>query len=118
MHRLKPTVEFHGGRGLAQHLDLLYHAVLEYLESKAPKETVDAQLNQKDVPIPGAYEVLLSMRRYNQMSYWSGGWANQPYVLYQELDACIQAEEQFTALQKANRRNEAKWRGPQTKMTS
>lgn len=62
----------------------------------------EAGFEEPEPPIPEPYAVLLEMRRFDQMSWWLGGYGNQPWLLYEEFNACITAEEEIRHLEAVN----------------
>lgn len=52
-------------------------------------------------PLPEAMEILLQLRRFN-LSFWSGGLADQPVLLLREFNTCIEAEEAYRTRTQAN----------------
>ena len=68
-------------------------------------EDLDAQ--QEKLELPDPFATLLSLRRFNTM-YWEGGYADQPHLLMQELEAAAAAESEFQHVQRINAEQRAR----------
>ena len=94
-----------GGRlGLSNHLNQLNETVQSYLEQQASDED---EVSEDPIPIPEAYLLYRRLKSWSQ-DYWTGGWSAQPYLLYEEIDACIAAEKEYERIMEVNRLLEEK----------
>jgi hypothetical protein len=52
---------------------------------------------------PEPYQLLLKLQRF-KLSFYSGGFHNQPHILMREFEMCMSAEDEFRAMQRANQK--------------
>lgn len=63
---------------------------------------------------PEAYDILLQLRRFN-LNWNEGGYDNQPWLLYQELNAVHEAEEEHSSIKMMNLRRRQEFEASRNK---
>jgi hypothetical protein len=59
-------------------------------------------------PIPEPLQLFYQLRRWNTL-YWPGGYANQPYLLMLEFEACLEGEGALNERRKQNAEAQAEY---------
>lgn len=99
--------------GINRHLSKIKKEVIAWLEWQTVKsgdaiERENYLIRRADEGLPAPecpepYQLLLKLRRFD-MSFYSGGYNNQPHILMLEFQMCMIAEDEHKQIVAANQR--------------
>jgi hypothetical protein len=100
--------------GIKSHLEQLNEAVQRWLEwddrmnlDQDAKDSLIMQYDEHGPPQPEPLSYLYRLRRFNCM-WWPGGYSSQPWLLMEELNACIEGEEEYKLIKAIELENKLK----------